>query len=127
MEASLTQMHGVKWEPFAKWNYCFTPQAICNKWVEDASIQGGYRSLGARGVCQFGRVLPQAVAAVLAFQEALCRQWLDREMQKAKLIDGSIEVRQRQWLGQKIQMGQRNASQMCSLLYAWEEGHVYLN
>jgi hypothetical protein len=40
-------------------------------------------------------------------------------------LDGSEEVRQRQWLGQKMQIGQRNASRMCSLLYAWEEGYIY--
>jgi hypothetical protein len=58
MEASYRQMSSVEWEAFAKCNYCFTPQAICNKWIEDASTQGGYRSLGRRGVRQFDRVLP---------------------------------------------------------------------
>lgn len=124
MESSSRQMLMVKWEAFAKCNYCFTPQAICNKWVEDASMQGMYRSLGGRGVCQFDRVLPQAVAALLAFKDAQVRPWLEEQMQKAKLIEGSFEARQRQWMGQKIQMGQRNASRMCSLLYAWEEGFV---
>jgi superfamily II DNA helicase RecQ len=125
MEASYRQMSSVKWEAFAKCNYCFTPQAICNKWIEDASTQGGYRSLGGRGVCQFDRVLPQAIAALLAFKGSICRPWLEEQMQRARIIDGSVEARQRQWLGQKLQMGQRNASRMCSLLYAWEEGLVY--
>jgi hypothetical protein len=31
-------------------------------------------------------------------------------MQRGRVIEGNIEVRRRQWLGQKIQMGQRNAS-----------------
>jgi hypothetical protein len=87
-------------------------------------MQGMYRSLGGRGVCQFDRVLPQAIAALLAFKDAQVRPWLEDQMQKAKLIEGSFEVRQRQWMGQKMQIGQRNASRMCSLLYAWEEGHV---
>lgn len=124
MEASYKQMNMVKWEPFAKCNYCFTPQAICNKWVEDPNTQGGYKSLGGRGICQFDRVLPQAVAALLAFKASLCRPWLEEQMQQARVMDGSVEVRRRQWLGQKIQMGQRNASRMCSLLYAWEEGYI---
>lgn len=126
MEASFKQVSGVKWEPFAKCNYCFAPQAICNKWVEDPSTQGGYKSLGGQGVCQFDRVLPQAIAALLAFKGPQVRPWLEEQMQKARVIDGSVEVRQRQWMGQKIQMGQRNASGMCSLLYAWEEGLVWV-
>jgi superfamily II DNA helicase RecQ len=125
MEASCRQMSRVRWEAFAKCNYCFTPQAICNKWVEDARTQGGYKSLGGRGVCQFDRVLPQAVAALLAFQGLVCRQWVEEQMQRGRVIEGDIEARRRQWLGQKIQMGQRNASRMCSLLYAWEEGLVH--
>ena len=124
METSWRNMHGVKWEAFAKCNYCFTPQAICNKWVEDPSTQGGYQSLGGRGVCQFDRVLPQAVAAVLAFREVLCRPWLEQQMQQSRIIYGSVEERQRKWLGLRMQMGQRNASGMCKLLYAWEEGFM---
>jgi hypothetical protein len=46
-------------------------------------------------------------------------------MQLARVLDGSEEVRQRQWLGQKMQIGQRNASRMCSLLSVWEEGYIY--
>lgn len=125
MEKGWMQMHRIKWDAFTKCNYCWAPQAICNKWVEDASTQGGYRSLGGRGVCQFNRVLPEAVAALLAFQGALCGRWLEGQMLQSKMIDGSIEERQRQWLGRKMQMGQRNASGMCCLLYAWEEGQVH--
>jgi hypothetical protein len=124
MQANWIQVVGVKWAPYAKCNYCFSPQAICNKWLEDAHMQGGYQSIGGRVPCQFDRVLPQAVAALLAFKSAECRPWLEAQMQRARVVDGSFEVRQRQWLGQKMQIGQRNASRMCSLLYAWEEGLV---
>lgn len=124
MNTSYREMYAVKWAPFARCNYCWAPQAICNKWAEDTSTQGGYKSLGGRIACQFDRVLPQAVAALLAFKGSLCRPWLEKQMQLARVLDGTVEVRQRQWLGQKIQMGQRNASQMCSLLYAWEEGLI---
>jgi hypothetical protein len=125
MKASYQGLHMVKWEKFARCNYCCTPQAVCDKWAEDPTTQGGYRSLGGRVACQFNRVLPQAVAALLAFQDTLCGPWLETQMQLARVSDESVEVRRRQWLGQKMQMGQRNASRMCSLLYAWEEGHVH--
>jgi hypothetical protein len=36
MEVSCRQMSRVRWEVFAKCNYCFMLQAIYNKWVEDA-------------------------------------------------------------------------------------------
>ncbi|KAH7067966.1 hypothetical protein BKA63DRAFT_423740 [Paraphoma chrysanthemicola] len=124
MEASYRDLYRVKWAPFARCNYCCTPQAVCNKWAEDAATQGGYKSLGGRVACQFDCVLPRAVAALLAFKGPECRPWLEKQMQVAKVLDGSVEARQRQWLGQKMQMSQRNASQMCSLLYAWEEGLV---
>jgi superfamily II DNA helicase RecQ len=125
MRVSCRQMQRVKWALFAKCNYCWAPQAICNKWVEDARTQGGYQSLGGRVGCQFHQVLPQAVGALLAFQGSVCRPWVEKQMQLARVLDGSEEVRQRQWLGQKMQIGQRNASRMCSLLYAWEEGYIY--
>ena len=125
MRASWTRTMGVKWAPYSKCNYCYSPQAICNKWEEDAHTQGGYRSMGGRVPCQFDRVLPKAVAGLLAFQEAACRPWMEAQMQRAMVVDGSFEARQRDWLGQKMQMGQRNVSRMCSLLYAWEEGLVW--
>ncbi|KAF2844432.1 hypothetical protein T440DRAFT_410187 [Plenodomus tracheiphilus IPT5] len=108
----------VKFEQFARCNYCWAPQALCNKWTEDDYTQGGYRSLGAKNVFQFDRVLQQAVAALLTFHGALCRPWLGAQMQREKVIDGSAETRLRQWLAQKVQIGQRNASGMCCLLYA---------
>jgi superfamily II DNA helicase RecQ len=124
MTVSYDGLYRVKWTPFARCNYCCTPQAVCNKWAENTATQGGYKSLGGRFACQFDRVLPRAVAALLAFKGSECRPWLEKQMQVAKVLDGSVEARQRQWLGQKMQMSQRNASRMCSLLYAWEEGLV---
>lgn len=125
MTASYQSLHRVKWAPYARCNYCWAPQAVCSKWTEDPTTHGGYRSLGGRIACQFERVLPQAVAALLAFQGAVCRPWLEAQMQRARVMDGSVEERWRQWLGQKLQMGQRNASRMCSVLCAWEEGHMH--
>jgi hypothetical protein len=81
--------------------------------------------LGGRVRCQFNQVLPQAVGALLAFQGSVCRPWVEKQMQLAQVLDGSKEVQQRQWLGQKMQIGQRNASRMCSVLYTWEEGYIY--
>lgn len=125
MMASYQSLHRVKWAPYARCNYCWAPQAVCSKWVENPTTQGGYRSLGGRVACQFERILPQAVAALLAFQGAVCRPWLETQMQLARVMDGSVEERWCQWLGQKLQMGQRNASRMCSVLCAWEEGHMH--
>jgi len=125
MEMSYRSMMRVKFQPFAQCNYCSTPQALCNKWAEDVRTQGAYTSRGAAGQCQFYRVLPQAVGALLVFQELLCAPWLAWQMQQANVLEGTIEVRQHQWLGQKMQMGQRNASRMCSVLYAWEEGYIH--
>jgi hypothetical protein len=41
------------------------------------------------------------------------------------LVHGSEKARLSQWLGAKVKLGQREASQMCRLLYAWEAGEVY--
>lgn len=101
MTVSYRVLHRVKWAPFAVYNYCWAPQALCNKWAEDSTTQGGYRSLGGRVVCQFDRVLHQAVAALLALQGSLCAPWLETQMQLTRVIDGSVEERQRQWLGQR--------------------------
>jgi hypothetical protein len=125
MKEAVRWLASVKWEQFSRCNYCGAPQALCNKWVEDASAQGRYKSLGWRGTCQFDRTLGTAVAALFAFRGAQIKPWLDAQMQRAMVMDGSKELRHRQWLGGKVQIGQRNASRMCCLLYAWEEGHVY--
>ncbi|KAK7178306.1 hypothetical protein PSPO01_15647 [Paraphaeosphaeria sporulosa] len=76
-------------------------------------------------LCQYGGVLQQAVAALLAFQQPTCAPWLEQQLQDAVMVHGSVEARLYQWLGVKIKMGQRDASQMCRLLYAWEEGHMH--
>jgi superfamily II DNA/RNA helicase len=125
MEASVRGMQRVKWEAYSRCLYCGTPQAICNLWVEDARSHGGYRRREGWARCKFEGVLVNAVAALLTFQAAVCMPWMEREMQQARVMDGSVKERQGRWLGQKMQMGQRNASRMCSLLYAWEEGLVF--
>lgn len=45
-------------------------------------------------------------------------------MPGAVSMHGSYDEQLREWLGQKIKMGEKNTSCMCFLLYAWEEGLV---
>ncbi|KAI8931122.1 hypothetical protein NX059_012132 [Plenodomus lindquistii] len=67
MKAQFTWLHRVKFEPFARCNYCWAPQALCNKW-EETSEQGVFRSRGMKANCQYEGVLQGAAAALLAFQ-----------------------------------------------------------
>jgi len=124
MEAKVKSMHHVKWEKYARCYYCWVPQAICDKW-EETSIQGAFKTRGMHVLCQYDGVLQQAVAALLAFQQPTCTPWLEQQMQNAAIVHGSDEARLYKWLGLKIKMGQKDASQMCRFLYAWEEGHVH--
>ncbi|UPX20622.1 uncharacterized protein EKO05_0010850 [Ascochyta rabiei] len=123
MESKVKSMHQVKWEKYARCFYCWAPQAICNKW-EETSIQGAFKTQGMHVPCQYDGVLQRAVAALLACQPLMCTPWLEQQMQDAAIVHGSDELRLYKWLGLKIKMGQRDASQMCRFLYAWEEGHV---
>ncbi|CAA9960673.1 DNA helicase recq [Pyrenophora teres f. maculata] len=112
MQAKVTSMHHVKWEKYARCYYCWAPQAICDKW-EETSIQGAFKTRGMHVLCQYNGVLQQAVAALLAFQQPTCTPWLEQQMQDAAIMHGSNEVRLYKWLGLKIKIGQRDASQMC--------------
>ncbi|PVH91867.1 hypothetical protein DM02DRAFT_734000 [Periconia macrospinosa] len=124
MQAKVMSMHRVKWERYARCLYCWAPQAICNKW-EETSTQGAFKTRGMHVPCQYEGVLQRAVAALLAFQQSTCTPWLEQQMQDAAIVHGSDDVRLYKWLGLKIKMCQRDANQMCRLLYAWEEGHVH--
>ncbi|CAA9967161.1 ATP-dependent DNA helicase Q1 [Pyrenophora teres f. maculata] len=117
MQAKVTSMHHVKWEKYARCYYYWAPQAICDKW-EETSIQGAFKTRGMHVLCQYNGVLQQAVAALLTFQQPTCTPWLEQQMQDAAIVHGSNEVRLYKWLGLKIKIGQRDASQMCRLLYA---------
>ncbi|KAF2828296.1 hypothetical protein CC86DRAFT_289333 [Ophiobolus disseminans] len=123
MEAKMLFTHRIQWERYVRCNYCWAPQAICNKWQE-TSTPGAYKTRGIHVPCQYDRVLQRATAALLAFQQGACEAWLEQQMQRAALVQGSYEERLRKWLGWKVKMGQRDASQACVLLYAWEEGQV---
>jgi superfamily II DNA helicase RecQ len=124
MQAKVKSMHRVKWESYARCLYCWAPQAICNKW-DETSTQGAFKTRGMHVPCQYEGVLQRAVAALLAFQQPTCTPWLEQQMQDAALVHGSDEARLYKWLGLKIKMCQRDANQMCRLLYAWEEGKVH--
>lgn len=124
IESYVRFMHRVRWDKYAGCFYCWAPQAICNKWAE-TDTPGLFKNRGMHVACQYEGVLQQAVAALLAFQEPACRPWLEQQMQRAAIIGDSWEDRLRKWLGVKVKIGQRDASQMCCFLYAWEEGHVY--
>jgi superfamily II DNA helicase RecQ len=124
MEEKVRFVHRVKWEKYTRCLYCLAPQAICNKW-EETSIQGAFKSRGMHVPCQYDGVLQGAVAALLTFQQLACTPWLEQQMQKAAIINSSNEERLCKWLGQKVKIGQRDASFMCCFLYAWEEGQVY--
>lgn len=123
MQAKVQSMHRIRWEKYAQCMYCGAPQAICHKW-EETSTRGSYKNRGMHILCQYEGVLYSAVAALLAFQQAQCMLWIEQQMQRAAIIHGREEERLLKWLGQKIKIGQRDASQMCCLLYAWEEGRV---
>lgn len=124
MAGQVRFLYRVKWDKFARCNYCWAPQAICNKW-EETSTQGAFKTRGMHVLCQYDGVLRDAIAALLAFQRPLCQPWMERQMQSAAVLRGSFEERTCAWLGRKIQMGQRDTSEMSRLLYAWEEGQVH--
>ena len=124
MEAKVSLIQRVAWQPYAYCLYCSVPQSICSLWEEKASEQGAFQRR-RHGYCQYSRdMFKHAVAALLAFQGPACTLWLTLQMQEAAIVNGTEEERLRKWLGQKVQIGQRNASQMCCFLYAWEEGRM---
>jgi hypothetical protein len=66
VEKSIKWTHGVKWAAFARCNYCWAPQGICNRWEESSSADEFQRRRNA--LCQWDGVLQHAVAALLASQ-----------------------------------------------------------
>jgi superfamily II DNA helicase RecQ len=115
-------MHRVKWEGYARCNYCWAPQALCNRW-EETDTPGAF-ARRSNALCQYADVLQRAAAALLALRGPACKPWLERQMQRAAIVQGSYDEQLRRWLGLKTKMGEKDASQMCYLLYAWEEGQV---
>jgi hypothetical protein len=114
----------VSFTPYSRCLYCWVPQAICNLWEEKPSEQGAFQRR-ANGCCQYYGVLQYAVAALLLFQQQACTPWLAEQTQRAGILQGNERERARKWLGLGVKMGQREASHMCRLLYAWGEGHVH--
>jgi superfamily II DNA helicase RecQ len=115
-------MHRVKWEGYARCNYCWAPQALCNRW-EETDTPGAF-ARRRNALCQYVDVLQRAAAALLALRESACRPWLEQQMQEAAIVQGSYDEQLRKWLGLKTKMSEKDVSYMCCLLYAWEEGHV---
>lgn len=115
-------MHRVKWEGYARCNYCWAPQALCNRW-EETDTPGAF-ARRSNALCQYVEVLQRAAAALLALRESACRPWLEQQMQEAAMVQGSYDEQLRKWLGLKTKMSEKDVSYMCCFLYAWEEGHV---
>ncbi|KAF2183981.1 hypothetical protein K469DRAFT_581748 [Zopfia rhizophila CBS 207.26] len=86
--------------------------------------QGAFQRRKGRS-CQYVDVLKVGVAALLVFKRQRCSRWLERQMKEMGLVHGSEKERLGQWLGTKTKLGQRDASQMCRFLYAWEDGQVH--
>jgi hypothetical protein len=80
----------------------------------------------SNALCQYISVLQQVVpvAALLALQEPACRPWLKQQMQEAAIVQGSYYEQLCKRLRQKTKMSDKDSSQMCCLMRAWEEGQV---
>ena len=115
-------MHRVRWEGFARCNYCWAPQALCNRW-EETDTPGAF-ARRSYALCQYADVLQRAAAALLALRGSACRPWLEQYMQGAAMGKGSYDGQLRKWLGLKTKVSEKDASHMCCLLYALEEGQV---
>lgn len=122
VQEKIRWMHWVKWESYARCNYCWAPQALCNRWEETDTP--GVFARRRNALCQYVDVLQWAAAALLALRESACRPWLEQQMQKSAIVQGSYDEQLRKWLGLKTKMSEKDVSYMCCLLYAWEEGHV---
>ena len=122
VQEKIRWMYRVRWERYARCNYCWTPQAICNRWEESSTAGAFERRINSN--CQYIKVLQRATAALLALRGSACRLWLEQQMQMAAIVQGSYDEQLVEWLGRKTKMSEKNTSYMCCLLYAWEEGHV---
>jgi superfamily II DNA helicase RecQ len=117
-------LESIQFGAYTRCTSCWAPQAVCTSWEEHARFQGAYQRRKG-GTCQYMDVLKTSVAALLVFQRKKCMEWLAEQMSVAGLVHGSERVRLGQWLGAKVKLGQREASQMCRFLYAWQDGQVH--
>ncbi|KAF3032323.1 hypothetical protein E8E12_002729 [Didymella heteroderae] len=99
-------MHRVKWEGYARCNYCWAPQALCNRW-EETDTPGAY-ARRRNALCQYVDVLQRAAAALRALRESACRPWLEQQMQEAATVQGSYDEQLRKWLGLKTKMSEKD-------------------
>lgn len=123
MRDSVRWVDTVPFQPYSRCNFCWAPQAICNSWEEKMRVQGAFQRR-ENGSCQYVDVLKHAVAALLAFQKPNCTEWLEEQQRKMGLVHGSAEERLSKWFGRKTKMEQRETSQMCRFLYAWEASQI---
>jgi superfamily II DNA helicase RecQ len=123
MHSRVQWLETVPFQPYARCTFCWAPQAICNSWEEKMRVQGAFQRR-KNGSCQYVNVLKHAVAALLVFQGRTCMEWLEAQQKRIGLVHGSREERLGKWFGFKVKLSQREASQMCRFLYAWEAGQV---
>ena len=124
MHSELQWLKSIQFQAYTRCTSCWAPQAVCASWEEHPRVQGAFQRRKG-GSCQYVDVLKSAVAALLVFKRQRCLRWLRIQVAEMGLVHGSERERLGQWLGTKAKLGQRDASQMCRFLYAWETGQIH--